>query len=79
MLKWDDFKYHDLDYVVLKADARADAYEDSCYPCPECMAGTMRPGPWDEYGADRDGRRGIRFRTFQCCNCEYEEDVQGEL
>ena len=73
MLKW-EFDYHDLDYTIY--DAKADAHEASCYPCPKCVTGTMRPGPWDEYGADLDGRRGVKFRTFQCCNCEYEEELR---
>ena len=76
MLKWDT-DCHDLDYTIY--DARRDAAEAEDYPCPECVTGIMRPGLWDEYGADRDGRRGAKFRVFRCCNCEYEEDVQGEL
>ncbi len=75
MLKWgyfDNFKYHDLGYTAY--DVQVDEAEAGCYPCPECETGTMRPGPWDEYGADRDGRRGIRFRVFRCNNCEHEEE-----
>lgn len=75
MLKW-DLDYHDMDYVIFEADAQADEAEADDYPCPKCVTGTMRPGPWDEYGADLDGRRGAKFRVFRCCNCEYEEAGQ---
>lgn len=63
------------DYTIY--DAQADAAESEGYPCPECAAGTMQPGPWDEYGADRDGRRGMRVRVYRCNNCNYEEEQIG--
>ncbi len=61
-------KYFMPDYDYIYPD-----YDRDNYPCPECGVGTMRPGPLENYGADRDGNRGVMKRTYGCDMCGYEE------
>jgi len=43
--------------------------------CPEC-GGVMRL-VWDNnYGADADGRRGVRVEWYECRSCEYCPGVE---
>ena len=38
--------------------------------CPEC-GGVIRLVTDNNYGADADGRRGMRVEWMECRNCEY--------
>ena len=40
--------------------------------CPDCGKLTLHSGGSEMYGADRDGRRGIKIYTFGCSECGYE-------
>ncbi len=43
------------------------------YTCPECGADALRIAGYEDYGADRDGRRGVQVPIWYCDECGYEE------
>ena len=57
----------------------ADYYDDfDCYDipepieCPACGDMTLFPCGSESYGADRDGRRGIKVTNYVCSECGWE-------
>ena len=41
--------------------------------CPECGERAMFPAGSENYGSDRDGRRGQKLYYFTCAECGYED------